>query len=87
MSVFKPNSHHLWEVLIVYFHLKKIVADAHRIVTSNVTQVLKLFEEQFKKIVFESRAFTLITQQQNFIDLTVRKNEKFLSKPRVVIKN
>ena len=55
--------------------------------TSKVTQVFKFFEEQFKKIVFESRVFTLITQEQNFIDLTVRISEKFLSKPRRVIKN
>ena len=55
--------------------------------TSKVTQVFKLFEEQLKKIVFVSRVFTVITQEQNFIDLTVRIDEKFLSKPRGVIKN
>ena len=55
--------------------------------TSKVAQVFKLFEEQFTKIVFESRVFILITREQNFIDLTVRINEKFLSKPRGVIQN
>ena len=29
MSVFKPNSCHLREVLIFYFHAKKISAEAH----------------------------------------------------------
>ena len=38
-------------------------------------------------MIFESRVFTLITQEQNFINLTVRINEKFLSKPRGVIQN
>ena len=55
--------------------------------TSKVTQVYKLLKEQFIKMVFESRVFTLITQEQNFIDLTVRINEKFLSKLRGVIQN
>ena len=58
-----------------------------RSVTSKVTQVYKLFEQQFTKMVFESRVFTLITREHNFIDLTVRINEKFLSKPREVIQN
>ena len=56
-------------------------------VTSKVTQVNKLFKEQFTKMVFESRVFTLIIQKKDFIDLTVRINEKFISEPREVIQN
>ena len=33
MSVFKPNSRHLWVILIFCFHLKKNVAEAHRILS------------------------------------------------------
>ena len=34
MSVFEPNSRHLREVLIFYFHLKKTAAEAHRMISS-----------------------------------------------------
>ena len=30
MSDFVPNNRHLWEVLILFFHLKKTAAEAHR---------------------------------------------------------
>ena len=41
----------------------------------------------FLKMWLESRVFTLVTQRNFFIDWTVRISEKFLSKPRGVIKN
>ena len=34
MSVFQPNSGHLREVLIFYFHLKKTAAETYRILSS-----------------------------------------------------
>ena len=34
MSVFEPNSCHLWEVLNFCFHLKKTVAEAHQMPSS-----------------------------------------------------
>ena len=34
MSVFEPNSRHLWEVLIFCFHLKKTATEAHRMLSS-----------------------------------------------------
>ena len=40
MSVFKPNSRHLQEVLIFCFHLKKPAAEAHRMLSSTYGKVL-----------------------------------------------
>ena len=34
MSVFKPNSRHLWEVFIFCFNLKKNASEAHRMLSS-----------------------------------------------------
>ena len=34
MSIFEPNSDHLWEVLIFCFHLKKTLAEVHRMLSS-----------------------------------------------------
>ena len=34
MSVFEPNSRHLQEVFIFYFHLKKTAAEAHKMLSS-----------------------------------------------------
>ena len=39
MSVFEPNSRHLQEVLIFCFHLKKTVAEALRVLSSNDLEV------------------------------------------------
>ena len=38
MSVFELNSRNLWEVLISCFHLKKTVAEAHRILSSTYVE-------------------------------------------------
>ena len=34
MSVYEPNSRHLWEVLIFCFNMKKSAAEAHRMLSN-----------------------------------------------------
>ena len=38
MSDVMPNNHHLWELLLFFFHSKKITAEAH-------PELIKVYEE------------------------------------------
>ncbi|GFV59479.1 solute carrier family 23 member 1 [Trichonephila clavipes] len=35
MSAYEPNSLHLWELLIIFFNMKKSAAEAHRMLSNN----------------------------------------------------
>ena len=51
MSVYEPNSHHLWEVLIFCFNMKKSAAEVHRMLSNTYVRPLLVKEcvERFQR--------------------------------------
>ena len=63
MSVVKPNSRHLREVLIFCFHLKKTAAEAHGILLSTYGETAlseRTYREWFQR--FKSELETLLAE-------------------------
>ncbi|EGI66633.1 Mariner Mos1 transposase [Acromyrmex echinatior] len=42
MSIYEPNSHHLREILIFCFNMKKSAAEAHRMLSNTYTNTVRL---------------------------------------------
>nr|CDS28788.1 Mariner Mos1 transposase [Hymenolepis microstoma] len=54
MSELKPNSRHLWEVLLLYFNMKESAAGAHRIISSDTCGKTTISETRTCREWFQS---------------------------------
>jgi len=90
MSAFEPNSRHLREVLIFCFHLKKITAEAHRMLSSTYGEAAlseRMCREWFQRfksgdltsktgMAVEERKFSKIPNWRHYLMKTRAKRKK-----------
>ena len=87
MSVFEPNSRHLWEVLIFCFYLKKTAAEAHQMLSSTYGGVAnseityrewfqRFKSGDFKKSRVEKRKLSKIPNWRHYLLKTRAKRKK-----------